>query len=261
MVWYRERHTPGEQSLEVIMEDKLQFQKRLEKLMEEAKDAGDRMSQERIEEYFREDSLSGEQLAMIKEYLLARGITVTGCRGDEALAEGKKKKLSPDEEAYLKKYRNELSLIRKEEEGERARLIREVIMGDALAKGRLAELYLEAVAEIAEKIAGPDIFLGDAVAEGNVNLLLAVERLDTEADADAFIKEEIRRGILELNEEQSEQKRRDEMMVNKVERLEAAMKELTEDEDTKFSIEELSFYLEMTEEEIRDILNLTGEDK
>lgn len=117
MVWYRERYTPGDQSLEVIMEDKLQFQKKLKKLMEEAKDAGDCMSQERIEDFFREDSLSEEQLAMIKEYLLARGITVSGYRGDEVLAEEKKKKLSPDEEAYLKKYREELSLIRKEEEG------------------------------------------------------------------------------------------------------------------------------------------------
>ena len=46
--------------------------------------------------------------------------------------------------------------------------------------------------------------------------------------------------------------------------LEAAVRELTEDEEdesSKFSVEELAIILDMDEEEIRDVLRLTGDDK
>ena len=52
--------------------------------------------------------------------------------------------------------------------------------------------------------------------------------------------------------------------MEKVEKLEAAVRELTEDEDeesSKFSVEELAIILDMDEEEIRDVLRLTGDDK
>ena len=53
-------------------------------------------------------------------------------------------------------------------------------------------------------------------------------------------------------------------LVAKVEKLEAAVRELTEDEEdesSKFSVEELAIILDMDEEEIRDVLRLTGDDK
>ena len=56
----------------------------------------------------------------------------------------------------------------------------------------------------------------------------------------------------------------DDYLVAKVEKLEAAVRELTEDEDeesSKFSVEELAIILDMDEEEIRDVLRLTGDDK
>ena len=60
-------------------------------------------------------------------------------------------------------------------------------------------------------------------------------------------------------EEQTEQKLRDDSMVEKVRKLEAAIRELSDDDDQKFTIEELSAYLDMDEEEIRAVLSLTGE--
>ena len=50
----------------------------------------------------------------------------------------------------------------------------------------------------------------------------------------------------------------------KVEKLESAVRELTEgddDESAKFSIGELAIILDMDVEEIRDVLRLTGDDK
>ena len=56
----------------------------------------------------------------------------------------------------------------------------------------------------------------------------------------------------------------DDYLVAKVEKLESAVRELTEgddDESAKFSIEELAIILDMDVEEIRDVLRLTGDDK
>ena len=61
--------------------------------------------------------------------------------------------------------------------------------------------------------------------------------------------------------EQEEQKWRDDCLVNRVEKLEAAVRNLTEEAGDKFSVEELSAFLDMSVEEIQDILKLTGEDK
>ena len=52
---------------------------------------------------------------------------------------------------------------------------------------------------------------------------------------------------------------RDESMVEKVRKLEAAIRELSDDEEQKFSVEELAAYLDMDEEEIRAVLRLTSE--
>ena len=60
-------------------------------------------------------------------------------------------------------------------------------------------------------------------------------------------------------EEQTEQKIHDNYMVEKVRKLEAAIREISDDDNQKFSIEELSAYLDMDEDEIRAVLNLTGE--
>ena len=72
----------------------------------------------------------------------------------------------------------------------------------------------------------------------------------------------IRSGILHAIEEQTQQKFRDDYLVSKVENLESAVKELTDDDDTtKFTIDELAVILDMNVDEIRDVLRLTGDDK
>ena len=56
------------------------------------------------------------------------------------------------------------------------------------------------------------------------------------------------------------QKLEDDILVEKVRKLEAAVRELTEEnEEKKFSVEELSILLDMDTDEIRDILRLTGD--
>ena len=63
-----------------------------------------------------------------------------------------------------------------------------------------------------------------------------------------------------LVEEQEEVKHQDNKMVEKVVFLDESLKNLTEDLNRKPTLEELADYMEMTEEEVNDILRLTGEE-
>jgi len=55
-------------------------------------------------------------------------------------------------------------------------------------------------------------------------------------------------------------KHQDNKMVEKVVFLDESLKNLTEDLNRKPTLEELADYMEMTEEEVNDILRLTGEE-
>ena len=101
--------------------------------------------------------------------------------------------------------------------------------------------------------------IGDLIQEGNMSLLLALaEEIPEEGKAD-WMEERLLAGMESWVKEQTEQKYRDESMVEKVRKLEAAIRELSDDEEQKFSVEELAAYLDMDEEEIRAVLRLTSE--
>ena len=92
-----------------------------------------------------------------------------------------------------------------------------------------------------------------------MSLLLALaEEMPEEGKAD-WMEERLLAGMEGWVKEQTEQKYRDESMVEKVRKLEAAIRELSDDEEQKFSVEELAAYLDMDEEEIRAVLRLTSE--
>ncbi len=116
------------------------------------------------------------------------------------------------------------------------------------------------LSEIARSVFDGSVFFGDLVQEGNVCLLLALEHIDPEAGERGLLGE-IREGMEDILEEQRVQKHRDETMVNKVNRLKDAIEDLSDGEKMDFSVAELSAYLDMSVEEIEDILRLTGDDK
>ena len=78
---------------------------------------------------------------------------------------------------------------------------------------------------------------------------------------DEWIVREIESTMKLFIEEQAQQKKEDNILVEKVRDLEKKVKELTEDEDVKYSVEELAAFLDMDLEEMESVLRLTGDDK
>ncbi len=246
------------------MSGKIQFREKLNGILSMAEKQSHKMTINEVEQYFEDDHLTKEQLELVCDYLVSQKVTVGGYqkKGGATKEHGMEKQqvLSQEEEAYLREYMSELQGCKQEEDGERKLLLEKAMEQDSLAKGRLIEIYLPKVIELAKSMRHQEIFIGDMIQEGNVSLILALDELTNLEEADAYICKKIQQGIQALIEEQTELKKLDRQMVEKVNFLDESIRNLTEDLGRKVTIEELSAYLEMQEEEVLDILKLAGEE-
>lgn len=185
---------------------------------------------------------------------------------------------SAEEQAYLADYERDLQAMKVIAEEEKALLLHAAAEGDAMAKSRLTEEYLPTVLEIAKEMYVSDMHIGDLVQEGNVSLLLALDMLgdvaetagfgetdDMPADtffakADLFLRTEIRQGIQAMIEEQREWKRRDDKMAQQVNDLDEALHKAADEKGRALTLDELAEYVQVSTDEILDIMKLAGED-
>lgn len=243
------------------MSDRLEFREKLGGILQKAQGAQNVLSVREVEEYFAEDGLSREQMELVCDYLLSQKVAVKGYvkQGEtvtEKTEEQAEEHYTEEEKRYLARYMEEIKTIKAEEAGERQKLFVASIEGDALARGRLIELYLEKVVEAAKEMYHKEVFLGDLIQEGNVSLMLALDELESVEEAHGKIMEEVRAGMQMLIEEQTEVKRRDHTLLEKYTDLDDNIKKLKEETGRDVTIEEVSAFLDMPEEEINDILNL-----
>lgn len=252
-----------------------EFQQKLVELLVKAENQDKNLKNEEILEIFGMNQLSADQLQSLYEYLRIQGIRIEGMelkkmdisadleqeKDEKEERETQLVPLESEDEECLRDYRAYLEMTVEEKEGERGQLLIAYAGGDADARERLAQLYLPYLLDTAQKMYRKGIYIGDLIQEGNMSLLTASVEEMPERQADQWMKEQIRKGMEIWLEEQREQKLRDDSMVEKVKKLEAAIRELSDDEDQKFTIEELSACLDMDEEEIRAVLSLTGEGK
>ena len=210
------------------MIDQSQFRKKLEELLEQADVQDKRLTNEQIKEFFAEDGLTEEQMLLVYDFLMSQKIVVSGYYKQQTTEQIDESKFSDEEKQYLAEYTEDLKAMKQEQEGERAELLKKAVAQDALAKSRLIELYLPQVVEIAKELHEEGIYLGDCVQEGNVSLILALDMLP-EDDADAFIQQEIRQGILAMMEEHKELKRRDKKMENQVNNLDETLHKMADE--------------------------------
>lgn len=231
------------------MSDRLEFQGKLQGVLDLAKSKGQKIALEEVEKYFEEDQLSKEQLQLVCEYLLAQKVAVSGFEKNNASAHEEKEEqkseevpaLSEEERKYVESYLLEIKEIRAESAEEM----------------RMASLFPKVVEE-AVKLNHPQVFIGDVIQEGNVSLMQALA--ETPEAQDAFVMEEVRAGMLALIEAQTEVKRQDKRMVEQVSELDEAIRSMTEELGRKVAVDELAERLGIKEEQIAEILKLAGED-
>lgn len=137
--------------------------------------------------------------------------------------------------------------------------------GDSAAKQRYIEINLRKVIEIAEEYKNQGMTAEDLIQEGNMALIQSINEID-ELPADNRI-EEIQRQVYETIRshlaasirEQQENDTMENVIMEKMNRIYAAMKKLENQLGRKADISELAKYMKVTEDEIQDILDLSAD--
>lgn len=247
-----------------MQDEQKKFQEKLSELLSYARDHENKVTMEEVRDFFKDFKLSEEKVTFVCEYLTMEQVDVAdyepGVVPEEAEKEKKKPEFSDEELHALQQYLDEMPETEKIPEEKTAELYRKAAEGDSLAKSMLVQHWLPKVIEIAKEMHNRDFFLMDLVQEGNVGLLVALEAIAKAETAGEEIEAAVRAGISDFMEEHRVQKHKDNTVVNKVNRLKDAIEELSDGDEMDFSVAELSAYLDMSVEEIEDILRIAGEE-
>lgn len=265
------------------MEQRIIFREMLSEIEALADSRNNRLTTAEIDEFFSNAHLEKEHLEMIYEYLAGQKIEVSGYqkgkknrftniegkdiqpsgeRDSETMAEAKDTG-NTAQPFSLELYLEEVGQIKKPDEKEELRLFSLAVRGDAEAKRRLVEIYLPMVCELAGEYEGGDCLAEDLVQEGNMGLLLAVdamEKQDSLAAYRACLMNAVNQFMQDTIQDQKDIREMGDGIAKRVNHLNEAIQNLEEDLERKISVDELSAYLEMPEEEIRDILKMAGDE-
>ena len=206
------------------MNGELQFLEKLKGILELGNAKNRVLSVQDVEEYFEEEQLSEEQMKLVYDYLLAQKIAVSGYEKQEGKILSFEKKL-------------EQLLENKMEEH--------------------LKYYSPKVVEIALDFNSEEYLIEDLIQEGNVGLMMSLE---PNVLSEQQILANIRQAMQMLVEDQEETKVHDRKMIEKVAYLDECVTNLKEELERKPTLEELAVYMGLTEDEVNDILRLTGEE-
>lgn len=262
------------------MNDKIIFREMLSEIRELAEAKGNLLTLDEINLFFKEVSLGEEQLELVYSYLEANRITIEGHSKNESikLFEQKEEELKVSEskeemiedkdsvsleDKYLSMYLEELEELSKDDEKEKLELLKGLLGSNPMAKSKIIELYLPNVVEIAKQYVNKGVALSDLIQEGNIGLMLSLEEIDKSADIDSM-ELTIRQGIIasleDAIEEASYTNSFNHQIISKVNFLNEGVRNLEEEMGRTVSIEELAKYLEMSKEEVEDIIRVSDDE-
>lgn len=227
------------------MNQELRFLEKLRELKVVLSGANKKMTDDEIRVYFENQDLSPQQLQMIRDYMKEDD------KNEDELTEEDLDYLKDCEESYAGIPMLDTSdLI----------LYQKVINKDRQAYEMLAAEYMPKVLDIAKAHKVEGVFLGDLVSEGLIGLTEGLTMIRHARSAHDEIMNAIRKSIRLYLMEREAELSHDNSIIDKVRRMDEALNVLKEDLGRKVYIEEVAEYMKITEEEVWDILKLTGED-
>ena len=230
------------------------FAKTLEQIRKQAKEQGNCIEREQVEQAFVSLSLSKEQLDLVFDYLEKHKIGIgEPVDPDEYLSE--------EEINYLEEYQKELALLEKVSEGEKEAITLSAMAGEAQAQKKLINIYLPQVVEIAKLYSGQGVFLEDLIGEGNVALTIGVTMLgclEHAKEAEGMLGKMIMDAMEEYIAEHAENSKIDKRVEDKVNKVADKARELAEELQRKVTIEELMEETGMSRKMIEDAVRMSG---
>lgn len=212
------------------------------------------IDKEQLDQALSELSLNDEQRKLVEDYLAANNIGIDVPLETE-------ERLSEEEHNYLEDYRQMVEAMEQPQEGELEAAEIRAMAGETQAQRQLAEWMLPKVIDIARLYAGQGVYMEDLIGVGNEALVRATKLLaplEGPEEVEGALAERIMHAMEDLVAENLDELSADQQaadMANKV--LEKA-NELSEILRRKVTVEELAAEGEVTEEEIREAIRVSG---
>ena len=232
----------------------LLFAKTLEEVRKKAKEQGNCISKEQVEDLFGPLVLSAEQLDMVYTYLHQCKIGIGEPMDPEEY-------LAEEEKDYLDHYLEELKALPEMTDGEREAVTLSAMAGDADAKNMLTQLYLPEVVEIAKLYAGQGVYLEDLIGEGNLAVSVGVTMLgalEHASEAQGMLGKMIMDAMEECIMQNAEEVKKDKKILDKVNKVARAADELYEELRRKVSVEEVMQETGLSRRTIEDAVRMSG---
>lgn len=236
------------------MDREILFAKTLEEVRKKAKEQGNCISKEQVQEAFAELALEEEQLALVYDYLEKHRIGIgMPVNPDDYLTE--------EENNYLQEYLDSLQGLPELSGGEKEAVFLAAMAGEAEMQKRLLEAYLSQVPEIAKLYTGQNVFLEDLIGQGNMALSEGVKLLgaaENARDAEGMLVRMLMDAMEELIEEGQKSSDTDRKLEEKVNHIAEKARELAEEMRRKVTPGELAEETGISEEEIRHVFRMSG---
>ena len=236
------------------MNKEIIFAQTLEQVRKVAKEQGNIISKEQVEEAFLELDLTEEQLEMVFDYLHKHKIGI----GEPVNLDDY---LSEEEVDYLEEYLQQLKELPEFSEGEKEAITLSAMAGDLNAQNQLIQIFLPQVVEIAKLYAGQGVFLEDLIGEGNVAVTMGVSMLgamEHAAEAQGMLGKMIMDAMEDYISENVEEVKKDRKIADKVNKVAEKANELAEDLHRKVTVEELIEETGMSRKAVMDAIRITA---
>ncbi len=238
--------------------DAKEYKKVLDAAVRAAHENHNYITEESFDDFFKPLELTDEQKRLTKEYFTGLNIKFGEWdgSGDDELT------LDETDGNYLKFYLEELSELPEFAEEEKTEIIRAAIEDDDDdAKQKLINMHLSDVVDIARLYVYHGMPLEDLIGEGNIGLMMAVDLLGTVEKAEeveGLIGKTIMDAMDAAIARDSEDRSGIDEVLERLENISKAAKELSEDLRRDVNSEELAKETGIDIEDIYEAIRITG---
>ena len=234
------------------------FRGKLEELCAQARRSGMRLTVGQVHSAFKEEHLTCDQFQLIYNWLDEMAIEII----DPQLAQTSS---GQERKGTLELYLEEVDRFAPLPEETEYLLFEKAAGGDREAADTLIERYLACVCDLASEFekTHPKVEAEDLVQEANIGLVMGVAELKKENSLASY-RVKLLNYVTSFLEERvkslEEAANSDQRIVNRMNQLADTIRELEQQLGHKPSIDELSVFLDLPEEDIRDLLRLFPEE-
>lgn len=231
------------------------FAQTLEQVRKTAKEQGNCISKEQVEEAFAALNLDEEKLNMVFDYLKQHKIGI----GEPVNLDDY---LSEEEVDYLEGYLKQLKELPEAAAGEHEAVTLSAMAGDTDAQNRLTQFFLPRVVEIAKLYTGQGVLLEDLIGEGNVALTMGVTMLgalENATEAQGMLGKMIMDAMEDYIAENADEVEKDRRIADKVNKVADKANELAGDLHRKVTVEELMNETGMSRKSIMDAMRISAD--